>query len=337
VPPAVFEGGGDCWCVVWETSKKGTGYVRYTYDGEEKTVYDELGGLVRDDDTVHRVFVPKEELRNNDYVVGSQYVGFKFAYDAIKGETVESEKIRFGGEEKRDGIEILCVSDIRGQRLLLEQAVKKLTFKPDLIVLNGDIASGMETKKDFSGVLVKTAAALSGGEIPVAFARGDCEASGEFASRLWEYLPSTTDGLYYTFEFGALSAAVLDTANDKEDPHGLTDLSAYVGRESKWAESLRADDFGGRYKLVFSHIPSLDDLFGHDLISPFAALGFDAQISGHTKIAARLDGAMPVFTDGGRAGAGCTVTRLSLSGGSIGVIAYDSAGETVFSDTVTVG
>ena len=338
VDPAVFEGGGDCYCVIWETSKKGTGYVRYTFDGEEKTIYDEIGGIIRDDDTIHRVFVPKDELRNNDYIVGSQYVGFKYAYNAIKGETVESKTIHFNGAPKEDGIDILCVSDVLGQEAALKAAVANLSFTPDLIVLNGDIAFKMEYKQDFSEIIIHDAALVSGGKIPVAFVRGDHETEGEFASRLWEYLPSTTDGLYYSFDFGALSAVVLDTADDKQDSalehSGLTDFGAYRSRENRWIRSLKSEDFGGRYKLVFSHIPSLWDQFGYDWSTPFAALGFDAQISGHLKKACKLDSSIPAFCDGGGNAVGFTVMRVSLSDGVIRVTASNLLGKTVFSDTV---
>ncbi len=340
VNPAVFEGDESCYCIMWETSKKGSGYVRYTFDGEEKTIYDEISGIRRNDDTVHRVFVPKEELRNNDYTVGSQYIGFKYAYDAITGETVESDAIHFTGTEKEDDIEILCVSDVLGRRAALKAAVCSLSFTPDLIVMNGDISPVMENKKDFSENIINSAAILSGGSIPVAFVRGDHETEGEFAPRIYEYLPSNTGGLYYNFNFGSLSAAVLDTADNKKDSavehSGLTDFSAYCARENEWIESLAAEDFPGEYKLVFSHIPSTQDCFGYDFITPFASLGFDAQVSGHIINAGRIEGPVPVFCSGGF-GTGCRTARITLSEGTVTFTVSNIFGIPVFSDVLATG
>ena len=341
VPPAVFEYGGDDYCVIWETSKKGSGYVKYSYQGKEVVRYDETGGVIRTDETIHRVFVPKEELRGNDYAVGSQYVGFKMAYDAIKGETVESDTIRFGGEEKDDGIRILCVSDIHGAEPFLYKAVSRLDDTPDLIVMLGDAASVMETKAQFSEKILANASRLSGGSVPVAFVRGNHEARGEFAPRLKEYLPASGDGLYYAFDFGPLSAVVLDTGEDKSDDDreysGLADFEAYRARQQQWIDSLRAEDFGGRYKLVFAHLPNTSDLFGRDWAGPFREMGFDLQVSAHLHKAQFTDGALPVLIDGGTQPAGFLVSTIVLKDGKIDVTVTDADGNAVLSETVSAG
>lgn len=330
VEPCVFESGLDSYCIVWETSKKGSGYVKYTYNGEEKTVFDASGGVVRSEDTIHRVFVSKEELRDNDYRVGSEYVGFKYAYEAIKGETVESEVYHFNGTQKEDGIKILCVSDLYGQRLLLDQAVKHLKEQPDLIVLLGDICSRMETKADFSAQLLSTASLLSGGSIPVAFVRGDRETKGEFAAGLRQYLPSSTDGLYDAFSFGSLFAVVLDTAAGDSAA-----FSSYLAREDQWIHSLETDNLSAGYKLVFRHIPEGESFSLYQWNSPFAELGFDAAISGHLGTAKRLDaGEIPAFAAGGRQLADVLVTMITLEKGRISISATNSIGKTVFADAV---
>ena len=99
--------------MVWATSVKGTGYLTYTYDGKEYTVYDAASGNIKTDDTVHVVKVKKEHLDHNTYQVHSQSVLFKFGYTAFKGATVSSEAISFRGYSGQDEIEIVSVSDIR--------------------------------------------------------------------------------------------------------------------------------------------------------------------------------------------------------------------------------
>ncbi len=341
VPPTVFEYGGDDYCVIWEPSKKGSGYVKYSFEGEEIVRYDESGGVIRTDETIHRVFVPKEELRENDYVVGSQYVGFKMAYDAVKGETVESEPISFCGTEKEDDIKILSVSDIHGAEVFLYRAVSRLDYTPDLIVILGDAASRMETKAHFSAKVLENAARLSGGSVPVAYVRGNHEARGEFAPRLAEYLPASGDGLYYSFDFGPLSAVVLDTGEDKEDGHkeysGLVDFETYRVREQEWIDSLSAGDFGGRYKLVFAHIPDISGFFGRDWATPFREMGFDLQVSAHLHKAEFTDGELPVLIDGGTQTTGFLVSTIALKDGNIDITVTDTMGKTVLSETVSAG
>lgn len=111
VEPSVFEC-GDCYAVMWVTSGKGSGCVKYTYNGEEKTVWDSRSGAIASDDTIHVVKVSKNELIGNEYKVVSQSVTYKFGYFAIKGKTVESDTYFFGGIPKDDDIKILSISDI---------------------------------------------------------------------------------------------------------------------------------------------------------------------------------------------------------------------------------
>lgn len=73
VEPSVFEC-DDCYAVIWVTSGKGSGCVKYTYNDEEKTVWDSRSGAIASDDTIHVVKVPKNELIGNEYKVVSQSV-----------------------------------------------------------------------------------------------------------------------------------------------------------------------------------------------------------------------------------------------------------------------
>ena len=342
VPPAVFEYGADTYCVMWETSKKGSGYVKYTYNGEERILWDEVTGIARTHDTIHRVFVPREELRDNDYRVGSQYVGFKYAYDAIKGDTVESDVIHFGGVEKADDIRILSVSDIHEEEEKLYQAIGQLDYTPDLIILLGDMCSNLETKAKFAERVLGNAARLSGGAVPVVYVRGNHETRGEFASQLAEYIPSTTDGLYFTFDFGGLSAVVLDTGEDKPDSDeeysGLVNFAGYREREWQWIHSLRAEDFTGKYKLVFSHIPDLRTFFDANWSNPFYDMGFDLIVGGHIhKVQMWNRNRVPIFADGGttdRKRDGFLVSTIHLVDGTIGLTVTNTSGKVVFQETL---
>ncbi len=331
VAPAVFETGGDYYNIVWETSFKGSGCVKYTYNGEEKVIWDSNNGIIASDDTVHSVRVPKEELRGNTYTVESQFIPFKFAYHCLKGKTAESEPITFGGEEKEDGINILCIADIHEMEKEMNKALSHVEEKPDLICMIGDITSEMRTKDQFTKYLLKDAADLSGGAIPVVFTRGNHETRGEYAAVLADYLGDEDGKFYYTFDFGALSAVVIDSGEDKEDSHkeysGLVNFEDLRNKEYEWLCELDEDDFEGKYKVVFSHDPILDNHLGKDWTAPLKDLGMELIVGGHWHESRFDEGELPVFIVGGNLGEGkWAASMMKLEGGKISLKTVDTEG-----------
>lgn len=338
VEPSVFEC-GDCYAVMWVTSGKGSGCVKYTYNDEEKTVWDSRSGAIASDDTIHVVKVPKNELIGNEYKVVSQSVTYKFGYFAIKGKTVESDTYFFGGIPKDDDIKILSISDIHELEKKMMKAVSHIDVQPDLIVLLGDIPSKMTSKKNFITIL-EDANMLSGGKVPVLYVRGNHETRGEFASQLADYFPTSTGELYFTFDFGALSAAVLDTGEDKSDDHreysGLVDFESYRRQEFEWINSLDSSDLGGKYRIVFSHMPNIEDHFGMNWIKPFAELDASLFVTGHFHMVDFIDGEPPIVIGGGKIDGGDDfgVTMLTLHDGKIDIKTVNVDGDILLSETV---
>lgn len=303
--PVVFECGTDEYAVVWSTSLKGSGYVKYTYEGEEKVIWDTKGGTIATDDTVHMVKVPKNELRNNTYSVGSQYVFLKASYMAYKGRTVESEEFLFSGTEKQDDIRALCISDIHGMTEEMKKSVSHFEETPDIIFMIGDISSEMIFKSQFEKNILRNAYILSGGSIPVVYTRGNHETRGEFSAQMLDYFPTNTGEFYFTFDFGGISALVLDSGEDKEDDHreysGLVDFSSYRKKELKWLTSLEKEDFDGKYKIVLCHHPLIDtEYFGKDWETPLKNLGMDLVVGGHYHESRIVEGDLPRLIDGGK-------------------------------------
>ncbi len=340
--PSVFDTGADYYSVVWSTTGKGSGYVKYTYNGEEKTVWDASAGIIRTDDTIHSVQIPKEELQGNTYKVGSQFVAFKLGYNASKGKTVESEEYSFNGVPKQDDIKILCISDIHEMEKKMNKAVSYHTHKPDMVMLLGDITSNMELTMQFHSLL-KYAHGLSGGEIPVAYVRGNHETRGEFGAQMLKYFPSETGEFYFTFDFGPLSAIVVDSGEDKEDDHeeysGLIDFATYREQEYNWLCSLESSRFeNATYKIVFSHDPTLVDHFGKDWTAPMLNLGMDLMVGGHHHTNGFREETLPVFIDGGKQndGSGAWVaSMLTLKDGTINMFSVDDSGNVLLDKTIT--
>ncbi len=341
VQPTVFDMGDENYCVIFVTTLKGSGYIKYTVNGEEKTIWDTTSGTISTHHTIHKIFVPKKELRGNTYVVGSQFVAYKLAYSAIKGTSVESDPIKFRGKEKKDGIRLLAVTDIHE----MEAEVKKsLTYFPeeyDMLVLLGDICSDFLNKNNFTDYVLADAAFISKGEIPVIYARGNHETRGEYASQLLQYFPTNTGELYYTFDFGGLSAIVLDPGEDKEDDHveysGLVDFSSYREKQFRWINSLSAKDFKGKYKLAFSHDPTLTEHFGKNWEEPLKNLGFDLIVGGHYHKSSLTKGNISVFIAGGKNSDFIwAASSITLENGEIKMKTVNIDGKIILEDSINI-
>lgn len=341
VEPAVFDCGNEYYAVVWATSRKGSGCVKYMFNGTEKTVWDESAGIIRTDDTVHSVLVPKAELQGNSYKVCSQYVGFKYGYSAATGKTVESPAYSFNDIPDNDGINILSISDIHEEESKMWKSLSYFEQKPDLVVMLGDITSTLETKQQFVNHLLKDAHDLSGGTVPVIYTRGNHETRGEFGAQMLNYFPFETGEFYFTFDFGPLSAIILDSGEDKEDDHpeysGLVDFATYREQEFNWLTSLDKADFADAdYKLVFSHNPVLNNYFGKDWVTPLVNLEMDMIIGGHYHKSEFVDGELPIFFDCGKSGSIWAASMMTLSNGTIRMLTIDNSGNTLLDKTVTL-
>jgi len=342
--PSVFDCGNEYYAVVWATSAKGSGCVKYTYNGEEKTIWDESAGIIKTDDTVHSVLVPKEELQGNKYKVVSQYVGYKFGYNAGRGKTIESKEYSFGGIPKDDGIKFLSISDIHYMEKEMKKSLEYFADeKPDFVVMLGDITSTLETKSQFTDYFLKDAAYLSKSEIPIVYTRGNHETRGEFGAELIDYLPTETDNFYYTFDFGSLGAIVLDSGEDKEDSHpeydGLVNFEEYREKEYNWLTSLEKSEFeNSRYKLVFSHDPIISDYFGKDWTKPLKDLEMDLIIGGHHHKSEFIEaeGEIPVFIDCGKdTGEIWAASMITLENDTIRMLTIDNNGNTLLDKTIS--
>lgn len=341
VPPTVFDMGDENYCVLFVTSLKGSGYIKYTVNGEEKVIRDTTSGTISTHDTVHKIIVPKEELRNNSYVVGSQFVAYKLGYSAIKGGSVESGPINFRGGEKEDGIKLLAITDVHEMMNEVKKSLEFFTEEYDMMVFLGDICSDFGNKSRFTDHVLADASYITKGEYPVVYARGNHETRGEYASQMLEYFPTSTGELYYTFSYGGLSAIVLDPGEDKEDDHveysGLVDFSSYREKQFKWINSLKAEDFTGRYKLVFSHDPTLTEHFGKNWEEPLKNLGFNLIVGGHHHQSSLTKGDISVFIAGGKnSDFTWAASSITMENGEIKMKTVNVDGTTILKDSIEV-
>lgn len=87
----------------------------------------------------------------------------------------------------------------------------------DFLIVNGDMSESVD-QNSFS-VAHNVAVALTGGSLPVVYARGNHENRGAAAELLPQYAPVQNGQTYYTFRLGAIWGIVLDCGEDKPDDH----------------------------------------------------------------------------------------------------------------------
>ena len=327
---SVFESGDGMYTVIWSTSLVGTGYVTYTYEGEEYIVKDLQNSAVRTTDTVHSVRIPKEHLDNNTYTYASQQIGTRRAYVAVKGRTVTSKPVAFKGYSGQQQIHALVLSDIHENPVKAQRAVDNFGVEPDLLVLNGDLVSYMTSVLKFKQVL-SYAHRFSGGRIPVVYTRGNHENRGTYGPEAVDMFKTSTRGQYFTCSYGPISLLCLDTGEDKSDDDGtysgLVDATTYIAEETKWLKTLTPDE-DASYRLCIAHMPNLNNRYGNNWIPILTDLKVDLFVAGHKHRVnfeyQRQRAPFYQMLDGGKTNDdGYVATMLSFGGGTIKAVCYD--------------
>ena len=135
INPSVFVG-GEIYNVVWATNVASIGYVEYAVDGVTYRLYDEKGGVVRTDDNIHSVSVPKEHLdAAGSYTVYSQAVTSRTGFNVTLYGSVVSATRTFKGYSGQSEINAWTVTDPHGlNHATIKNAINNLSCKnPDLV------------------------------------------------------------------------------------------------------------------------------------------------------------------------------------------------------------
>ena len=290
-PVVMLTGPGE-YAVLWATNRRGCGDLAVTTGGETKRYRDAVSGIVRSNDTLHAVRVPKEALDNCDsYRVENRYVFFSFSYLSLQGGRTASGEIAFRGYRGQAVIHALMLADVHGRRrtaLANAAALREdAGTAPDFILLAGDISHDYLLRQGmFNREVLRLAAKLSGGAIPCLYCRGNHETRGQWAAEMRRYFPTGTGELYFTASYGPISFTVLDTGEDKADDHveysGLADFAPYRARQLAWLNCL-AMDAGAEYRVVVCHMDNLDNGMFPNWYAPLRQrLGITHLLCGHT-------------------------------------------------------
>ena len=251
----------DEYQIVWYTSARSNGWVEI---GGQK-YYDAQSGNIRSTEKIHKVTVPMEVLDEaKAYSIHSQGTLIHHGYFSLKGRHL-SASYSFRPVDASDGIQFHNISDTHDYPTGAIASAAYWGDRLDFLILNGDIATVAETDREMLEVL-DIASAITSGERPVVYARGNHETRGESAATAYKYVGCSDEGnFYYEVRLGPVWILLLDCAEDKEDGHreygGMADYSAYRAAEDAWLDEVLAQPEqsyaapGVEYRLLVSHIP----------------------------------------------------------------------------------
>ena len=130
----------------------------------------------------------------------------------------------------------------------------------DFLVILGDSVGMVDYEKDvqFSNLLAHN---VTGGQIPVVYARGNHEIKGAYAELLYKYVGSKNESFYYWFTLSDVFGITLDLGEDHDDGwweyYGTDRFSLYHDEQTQFLRNLVEEkpyeDFD--YTLVTCHIP----------------------------------------------------------------------------------
>ena len=265
--------------------------------------YNHSNGIMRSAVTMHRVTVPREALD----AAGGYSVYFEKIIDRKPyfPETEEPVSQYYPFTPVKNGaVRAFQVADahnhVDGPAAACAAYVEK--YGPiDFLIMNGDIPNHSGDVKFFD-TIYEIAAKITGGSIPIVFARGNHDLRGVHAEEIADYTPNLHGNTYFTCRVGDIWALVLDTGEDKDDSHpeyGHTVCChAFRKEETRFIENVIKNSEreynapGVRRKIVVMHNPltykSKNDCFNiePELFTYWAKLmreeiGVDAMICGH--------------------------------------------------------
>ena len=265
----------------------------------EEYYYDETNGIMNSLSEHHRVSVPMSELdRYGKYTVHVTPIKERKPYFTKTDEAVE---YTFSFRPVRDeGARAYHISDAHN-RIDGPISSCKAFGDIDFLILNGDVIDHSGDPSKFANVY-EICAALTRGEIPVVFSRGNHDMRGRYAERFAEYTPNHLGSTYYTFRLGSIWGMLLDCGEDKDDSHaeyGLT-VACHVfrKRQTEFIKSVISNARneyladGVKTKLIISHKPFCEvteppfdieqEIYSHWTALLREHVKPDLMISGHT-------------------------------------------------------
>ena len=292
----------DEYQIVFSTSDNAVGWVNI--GGKE--YYDLYAGSMKSADKVHKITVPQEVLDEAEaYSVNYRQMIYRGPFGGYLGQ-LRSQHYKFRPVDSSDGLYHIAISDVHEAVEAAAAAAAATDARPlamntenvDFIVLLGDLVSMVETEKDVQ-LANELAFRITGGQIPVIYARGNHEIKGEYAEQLYKYVGSKDQQYAYTVTLGDddVFAVVLDLGEDHEDDwweyYETAKFDLYRQEQTEMLEEiLKEGEYENyRYRLMACHIPVVYvdkhgyfESFRNDWTALLNQMELDIGLSGHKHV-----------------------------------------------------
>ncbi|MBO7251435.1 MAG: metallophosphoesterase [Oscillospiraceae bacterium] len=279
----------DDYQIVFSTSDSAAAWVEI---GGER-YYDLYAGSMRSNDRVHKVTVPQSVLDGaGEYRTCAQQMIYRGPFGGYKGKTI-SRDYTFRPVDMSGGLTYVAISDVHEAA---DAAIRAASYEDqtDFVIFLGDIVSMVESEKD-AQLVNKIAYGITGGQIPVIYARGNHEIKGEYAEDFYRYVGSRNQEFYYWVTLGdSVFAVVLDLGEDHEDDwweyYGTAQFDLYRQAQTEFLEELlEAGDYARYpYRMALCHIPipyveegGLFESFRLEWTELLNQMNMDVSLSGH--------------------------------------------------------
>ncbi len=241
--------------IVFSTNSSAIAWVEI---GDER-YYDLYGGSMKSNEKVHKISVPQEKLDEaKAYSVHAQKMIYRGPFGGYMGDEIE-KAFDFRPVDSSDGLVYYTMTDVHHAYTGAVNTAKSVE-NLDFLVMLGDNVSIADTESDaqFANML---AYAVTGGEIPVIYARGNHEIKGKYAEELHKYVGSKNGNFYYWFTMSDVFGITLDIGEDHDDDwweyYGTAQFVQYQNEQTEMLRELIASEVYSEYNytLVACHIP----------------------------------------------------------------------------------
>ena len=245
----------DEYQIVFSTNHSATAWVEVS--GER--YYDLYAGSMKSEDTVHKITVPQEALdAAKGYSIHAEKMIYRGPFGGFKGAEIQ-KSYSFRPVDSSDGLSYYTITDAHHATsgvVNAAQAVEGLDF---LVILGDSV--GMVEYEDNVQLSNLIAHKVTGGEIPVVYARGNHEIKGKYAEELYKYVGAKGESFYYWFTLSDVFGIVLDLGEDHDDGwweyYDTDRFTLYHEEQTEFLRQLVAERpyDGYSYTLVACHIP----------------------------------------------------------------------------------
>jgi len=294
--PAVFAV-GDRYEILLNTNECGMCSVRVG----DAVCDDRKAGILVTEELYHKISVPMAVLdAAGAYTVRYRRTIERKSYFSTFAEE-ECAEFSFRPLPAEGDIRIYHTADVHCSFDLGCGCASYFGGRPDLLIVNGDIAE-VNRDSDFLDV-ARFVGDITGGEIPVLFARGNHDTRGRLAAHFSDYFPTENGAHYFPFSLGRLCGVVLDCGEDKYDDHpeygGMNRFEDYRRAELEFLRGTALP--AGKIPFAISHIcpvrtaQSEDSMFNiekevyTEWNRELERMGIRFMITGHTHRAAFVE------------------------------------------------